>query len=74
MNKTSSPPRRSQPHISTALERSNASAASATNSATALSVVGILIAIMLAVGIAYYTSRSITLPLSHLIGHRPRNR
>ena len=67
MNKTSSLLDEANRTISTALERSNASAASATSWSTALSIMGILITIMLALGIAYYTSRSITLPLNHLI-------
>ena len=68
MNKTSSLLDEASRTISTALERSNASAAAATTWSTGLSIVGILITIILALGIAYYTSRSITLPLNHLIG------
>jgi methyl-accepting chemotaxis protein len=68
MNKTSSLLDEASNTISAALERSNASAASATSWSTVLSIVGILAAIMMAIGIAYYTSRSITLPLTHLIG------
>ncbi|MFZ0036465.1 MAG: methyl-accepting chemotaxis protein [Candidatus Acidiferrales bacterium] len=53
--------------IGRSLDDSNASAAGAAVWSTVASVVGILIAILMGIGIAYYTSRSITLPLGHLI-------
>jgi len=53
--------------VGNSLDESNASAASAAVWSTVASVVGILIAILMGIGIAYYTSRSITLPLGHLI-------
>jgi len=53
--------------VGQALDESNASAAGAAVWSTVASVVGILIAILMGIGIAYYTSRSITLPLGHLI-------
>jgi methyl-accepting chemotaxis protein len=53
--------------IGQALDESNASAASAAVWSTVATFVGILIAILMGIGIAYYTSLSITLPLSHLI-------
>src|SRR6202046_5642662 len=68
MNKTSSLLDEAKNTISNAHDRSDMSAQSATVLSTWLSIVGILVAIFLALGIAYYTSRSITLPLSHLIG------
>src|SRR3984885_299298 len=53
--------------VGQALDESNASAAGAAVWSTVASVAGILIAILMGIGIAYYTSRSITLPLGHLI-------
>jgi methyl-accepting chemotaxis protein len=53
--------------IGKALDESNVSAAGAAVWSTVASVVGILIAILMGIGIAYYTSRSITVPLGHLI-------
>jgi len=53
--------------INAALDQSNISAARASSWSTLMSVAGILGAILLGVGISYYTSNSITVPLSHLI-------
>jgi len=53
--------------VGQALDESNASAANATVWSTVASITGILIAILMGIGIAYYTSRSITIPMEHLI-------
>jgi methyl-accepting chemotaxis protein len=53
--------------INASLDQSNISAARASSWSTLMSVVGILAAILMGVGISYYTSNSITVPLSHLI-------
>jgi methyl-accepting chemotaxis protein len=49
------------------LDESNASAATATTVSSAISFVGTLLAIALGLVIAYYTAKSITTPLQHLI-------
>ncbi len=53
--------------INASLDQSNISAARASSWSTLMSVVGILAAILMGVGISYYTSNSITVPLGHLI-------
>jgi methyl-accepting chemotaxis protein len=67
MNKTSVLLDEGSHAIGAALDESNASAANAAVWSTVASVVGILIAILMGIGIAYYTSQSITVPLGHLI-------
>jgi methyl-accepting chemotaxis protein len=67
MNKTSVLLDEGSHAIGAALDESNASAANAAVWSTVASVAGILIAILMGIGIAYYTSQSITVPLSHLI-------
>lgn len=68
MNRTSLLLDNASHSISKSLEESNASAARATTWSTALSLVGIIVAILLGGGIAFFTSRSITEPIGHLIG------
>jgi len=53
--------------VSKALEESNAAAASASARSTGITTGGTLFAILLGVCIAFYTARSIKLPLYHLI-------
>jgi methyl-accepting chemotaxis protein len=53
--------------INASLDQSNISAARASSWSTLMSVVGILVAILMGVGISYYTSNSITVPMGHLI-------
>ncbi|MBV8782357.1 MAG: HAMP domain-containing protein, partial [Phycisphaerae bacterium] len=53
--------------INASLDQSNISAARASSWSTLMSVAGILAAILMGVGISYYTSNSITVPMSHLI-------
>ena len=53
--------------VSKALEESNAAAASASARSTGITTGGTLFAILLGVFIAFYTARSIKLPLYHLI-------
>jgi methyl-accepting chemotaxis protein len=68
MNRTSNLLDQASRSIAGAFEESSLSAARATTWSTTLSVMGIFIAILVAIGIAYYTSKSITEPLLHLMG------